>query len=219
MGKKGKCVNIDCDNYKKEIEIETGGEMECPLCHQPLKPVDEKGGKHNTKGSNGGNKKVIIGVLAALVLGGGACGYLAMGTGDAEKVGVDSVETAGQESVSAMETSKDSVVSPISEPVADSVVTAEPKSEPAPASASASQEQVQNGRGTVELGYGTYTGDLKNGKPHGYGVLTYKKAHKIVASKDFVANAGDTFEGDFRDGKISGMGYWKHGGNTTVVKP
>ena len=78
---------------------------------------------------------------------------------------------------------------------------------------------VINGRGTIDLGYATYTGDLKNGKPHGYGTLTYKSSRKIVSSKDFVANPGDTFEGEFRDGKISGLGYWKHDGNETVVKP
>lgn len=76
-----------------------------------------------------------------------------------------------------------------------------------------------NGRGTVNLGYGKYTGDLKNGKPHGYGKITYTKSTKIVNSKDFVANPGDTFEGEFRDGKISGQGYWTHDGNQTVVKP
>ena len=76
-----------------------------------------------------------------------------------------------------------------------------------------------NGRGTVNLGYGKYTGDLKNGKPHGWGTITYTKSTKIVNSKDFVANPGDTFEGEFRDGKISGQGYWKHDGNQTVVKP
>ena len=79
--------------------------------------------------------------------------------------------------------------------------------------------KVLNGRGTVDLGYGTYTGDLKNGKPHGHGVIKYKKATKIVNSKDFIANPGDTFDGDFRDGKISGLGYWKHDGNETAVKP
>ncbi len=76
-----------------------------------------------------------------------------------------------------------------------------------------------NGKGTVDLGYASYTGDLKNGKPHGYGTLTYKKSQKIVPSKDFVAKPGDTFEGEFRDGRISGLGYWKHDGNQTVVKP
>lgn len=80
-------------------------------------------------------------------------------------------------------------------------------------------QELINGRGTVNLGYGKYTGDLKNSKPHGWGKITYTKSTKIVNSKDFVANPGDTFEGEFRDGKISGQGYWTHDGNQTVVKP
>lgn len=76
-----------------------------------------------------------------------------------------------------------------------------------------------DGHGKVDLGYGIYVGDLKNGKPHGHGVITYKTARKIVDSKDFVAQPGDEFEGDFRNGRISSLGYWKHNGNQTAVKP
>lgn len=79
--------------------------------------------------------------------------------------------------------------------------------------------QPLTGYGTVNLGYGTYTGDLKNGKPHGHGVITYKRQHQIVSSKDFVANPGDRYEGDFRDGQIESIGYWYHDGQTTGVKP
>lgn len=77
----------------------------------------------------------------------------------------------------------------------------------------------RDGHGKVDLGYGIYVGDLKNGKPHGHGTITYKTARKIVDSKDFVAQPGDEFEGDFRNGRISSLGYWKHNGNQTAVKP
>lgn len=78
---------------------------------------------------------------------------------------------------------------------------------------------VMNGYGTIHLGYGIYTGQIKNGKPHGQGTIKYTQRHKIVSSQDFVANPGDEFEGDFRDGRISSIGYWKHDGNETPVKP
>lgn len=81
------------------------------------------------------------------------------------------------------------------------------------------QNPPLDGHGKVDLGYGIYVGDLKNGKPHGHGVITYKTTRKIVDSKDFVAQPGDEFEGDFRDGRISSLGYWKHNGNQTAVKP
>ena len=72
----------------------------------------------------------------------------------------------------------------------------------------------------VNLGYGVYYGEKKNGKPHGYGKIVFKRTHRIISSKDYVANPGDTYEGEFRNGVPSGgMGYWKHDGDITAVKP
>lgn len=79
---------------------------------------------------------------------------------------------------------------------------------------------VKNGVGRANLGYGTYYGELKNGVPHGHGTITYTRSTRIVNSKDFQAQRGDKFEGEFRNGKISGgMGYWYHNGDITAVKP
>ena len=74
--------------------------------------------------------------------------------------------------------------------------------------------------GPIRLGYGTYKGETRTGKPHGHGTITFTAPHKIVASKDFVAQPGDKFEGEFRDGIVSGgIGYWYHDGDITAVKP
>ena len=79
---------------------------------------------------------------------------------------------------------------------------------------------VKNGVGRVSLGYGSYYGELKNGVPHGHGTITYSKYTRIVNSKDFYAQRGDKFEGEFRNGKISGgIGYWHHDGDITTVRP
>lgn len=76
------------------------------------------------------------------------------------------------------------------------------------------------GDGGINLGYGVYYGESKNGKPHGYGKIVFKRTHRIISSKDYVANPGDTYEGEFRNGVPSGgMGYWKHDGDITAVKP
>lgn len=201
MAKKvGTCVNIDCDNYKQDVEVEPGGEFECPLCHQPLRekatgPAPDPDPR----------MRILLIVAAVLVLGGGGYGLYSYLNGDKEPETV--VE---QPKPVAPETPKDTATVAPEEP---KVATPEPKRvDPKPTT-------PQNGRGTVDLGYGTYTGDLKNGKPHGYGTITYKKEQKIVPSKDFVAQPGDTFEGEFRDGRISGLGYWNHNGNKTAVKP
>lgn len=69
----------------------------------------------------------------------------------------------------------------------------------------------------INLGYGVYTGDVRNGKPHGHGIIRYTSNHQIVSWKDFVASPGDTFEGDFRDGKITGLGYWKRKSDGNII--
>ena len=203
MAKKiGVCKNIDCDHYNEHIEVETGAEMECPYCHQPLKLLGN--GSTNTPSSK---KKYIVGAaILVLALGGGAIAL--MPSGDKEKAQVpEATAVDPAQPATAPETSVEE-----SKPEVESESQPEVKKE---AEASA----LVTGRGTITLSYGSYTGDLKNGKPHGYGVITYSKSQKIVPSKDFVANPGDKFEGDFRDGKISGLGYWIHDGNKTVVKP
>lgn len=74
--------------------------------------------------------------------------------------------------------------------------------------------------GGINLGYGVYYGESKNGKPHGNGKIVFKRTHRIISSKDYVANPGDIYEGEFRNGVPSGgMGYWKHDGDITAVKP
>ena len=51
--------------------------------------------------------------------------------------------------------------------------------------------------GFIHLDYGKYKGESKNGKP-----------------------PGDRYEGEFREGKVSGgMGYWYHNGDITAIKP
>lgn len=209
MAKKlGTCMNLDCDNYKKEVEVEPGEEFECPVCHQLLK----EGKGRNNKNGNPGKKKTMMIVGGLVIVAAAAAGIvLSMGDGKSKTPAKESpvvvslpVETSKADTPAVAVTPEPEVVD---EPTKE---TAKPK---------ANAPQVQNGKGTVNLGYGTYTGDLKNGKPHGYGKITYKTSRKIVSSKDFVANPGDTFEGEFRDGKISGLGYWKHDGNETAVKP
>lgn len=198
MAKKiGVCKNIDCEHYNEHIEIETGAEMECPFCHQPLKMQDGNSGK----GNGAGNSKIkyIVGAcIVVLAIGGGAIALMP----SSEKVESDAIETPAI-------VAEDTVVNNETEKVP----------EEKPEVIQKENNALVTGRGTIKLSYGSYTGDLKNGKPHGYGVITYTKSQKIVPSKKFVANPGDKFEGDFRDGKISGLGYWIHEGNKTVVKP
>ena len=219
MAKKvGKCINIDCDNYKQEVEVAAGEEFECPACHQRLEEV--AGGKSNGGDKDDKKKKVIIAAAAVALLGGGAGLFFGLSGDDKAKnepetevtAPVDSAAIAKPDTTAAKQAEEKPAVE---EPKKDETkTTATPETtKPAPAA------QTKNGHGTVNLGYGRYTGDLKNGQPHGHGTITYTQSHKIVNSKDFVASPGDTFEGDFREGRISSIGYWMHDGNMTAVKP
>lgn len=204
MAKKiGICVNIDCDNYKKEVEVEPGGEFECPLCHQPLKESKTSKPIPETGGGKSKLELIVGGIVVLAALGGGGYYFMKSKT-DTAVAEPDTVKTSP-------------MVVPA--PAADTMKVDTPEVKEEKTTPTSTTPVVINGRGTIDLGYAIYTGDLKNGKPHGYGTLTYKSSRKIVSSKDFVANPGDTFEGEFRDGKISGLGYWKHDGNETAVKP
>ena len=207
MAKKiGICKNIDCDNYNKRVEIEFGGEFECPLCHQPLKE-----GKAISDEEKEKKKKKVLMIVGGLIVVAAIAISVILSMGKEPK-GDDSVNFPVEESVVKDSADVEEVL--VEEPASESVSEPEATKEP-----EATTPQVLDGKGTIDLGYGTYHGDLKNGKPHGYGTITYKEKHQIVSSKDFIANPGDTFEGEFRDGRISGLGYWKHDGNQTAIKP
>lgn len=195
----GMCLNDACSKAKaKEVQqIAARKEFVCEECGKPLRecPPPRKGN---------GKRNILIAVIVIALCGIGYGVYVSLGS--------DENARPMAEQPVAPEVSEDSVMVP---PTVDETSEA-----PVPETEGESATpKVMNGRGTVDLGYGTYTGDLKNGKPHGYGIITYKTSHKIVSSKDYVAQPGDTFEGEFREGRISGLGYWKHDGNETAVKP
>lgn len=80
---------------------------------------------------------------------------------------------------------KEPVREPVKEPVKETVTT-----------------------GTLNLGYAMYEGELKGGKPHGNGRLTFHNSHAIDSrASGKVADAGDVVTGKFKDGHLT-MGTW-----------
>lgn len=59
--------------------------------------------------------------------------------------------------------------------------------------------------GQLNLGYGTYIGQTKNGKPEGQGRIVYTKAHRIAKydTKERVALPGESVSGVFHNGEIT----------------
>lgn len=86
-------------------------------------------------------------------------------------------------------------------------------SQSANVSSSASQpvktEEVQSTSGEVDLGYASYSGSLKNGKPDGYGTLRFRRSHAVDSyDQDDVAESGDRISGTFRNGHLE-SGKWR----------
>lgn len=204
----GLCLNDECSKCKtKEVQqIAARKDFVCAECGKPLRECPPPKSFWDKNG-----KKIIAAAILVIAAIAAACIFLIPGGKTEPQADVDSVKT---DSVKA-----DTGIVETPAPVVEEPKPAVEETKPAVETPKPVVKQPLNGRGKVNLGYGIYEGDLKNGQPHGYGTITYTQQHKIVSSKDFIANPGDTFEGDFRDGRISGQGYWTHDGNQTVVKP
>lgn len=211
----GMCLNDTCPKCQaKEIqEISARKEFVCAECGKQLRECPPPRSWWDKNG------KKTIAAAAVVVIAGGVIAGLSLSGGDKAPVQPEKVVTA------------DTVVSkPVPADTAgmasDTVPVMEKEAQKEPqekkektADKPVKPKAVRNGYGTISLGYGRYTGELKNGKPHGHGTITYTSSHQIVSSKDFIATPGDRFEGEFRDGRISSMGIWYHDGNQTAVKP
>lgn len=158
--KKGICKNFDnCDLAdKREIQEVDSTEFKCTECGKDLHELDEGAGK--TGGV--GNKKLIIIIAAAVVLiGGGVGAALALSGGEDEVPVPEVIDTpavAEPEPVVEPELVEDTVAVAETEP--------EVKPEPKPAAGTGTGAASS---GKFSLGYGTYSGPMQGGKPHGAG--------------------------------------------------
>ena len=237
--KYGKCMNEKCENYRQALPVT--GEMVCPKCKKkliecPPPPPPTPIWKYAAGGC-----------LALAVCVGGYFGISSLlnrsdmpGTDggfeeDTITLGGDTVTGGGGTITEGGDTIGKPPKDPIgpTEPENDGGKTGpQPQENPG---AGTSNPQTTGGTttpkptttdpvppGSLNLGYATYTGQTKNGKPHGKGKLVYKQERKIVASQSYTAAPGDTYEGQFRDGKVSGgPGVWthKHNGVQTQINP
>lgn len=117
--------------------------------------------------------------------------------------GVDGVEAVCEYTIKAKE---------------EPVVTHEPVQDPNPEKTekSVTKEKKTDGSttyirptGPAKLGYGSFSGKLKNGKPNGMGTLRYTSSHLIDSRdpKGRVAQPGDYVTGEWKDGKLV-QGRW-----------
>lgn len=201
----GICLNDSCSKGKtKEVqEIPARKDFVCAECGKPLRECPPPPPPVNLK-------KIIGGVVVALLIGGGAA-FALLGGGEEktapepEVVVIDTVPAQKPE-VSAEEPKEEK------KPAAPAVKEAPKKVAKKPA-----HMPGERYKGTLDLGYGKYAGDIVDGKPDGAGVLTYTKQQKVVSTKDVVAEPGERIEGVFENGKASFVTLYKKDGNTVKV--
>ena len=80
-------------------------------------------------------------------------------------------------------------------------------------------EKPQSSSKTLDLGYATWEGKSINGKPDGYGIMTFHNTHRIDSRDDQgrVAQSGDKVKGNFINGHLE-YGTWiKAGGGQEEI--
>lgn len=84
------------------------------------------------------------------------------------------------------------------------------------------QDPIGPGRGTKDLGYASYSGEMKNGKPDGAGVLTYKSRHEagrnLRTGETVYAEAGESVDGVWSNGYLTSGTLQKKDGNVIKIK-
>lgn len=196
MERKGICKNVGVCSMANKVQIinDDDAEFVCPECGEPLQPyVEEK-----VEVNPGGKKKLknlIMLIIAAVVVIGGIIGAIFGLSGGSEKPKADvdttKVDTVKEEPVE-IDTPKvvvehDTVV--VRETVVNTVEVEKP------------QRPTSN---TLRLGYATYTGGVKAGKPDGQGLMKFSTSH-IIDSRDpkaREAEAGDYVDGSWKNGHL-----------------
>ncbi len=193
MAKKiGKCVNLDCDNYKQRVDVNPGEEFVCPLCGQPL---DEGRDTKTINTDKDKNKKMIIGIIIAILL----CGGVGVGIyklthkeeptiteqGGGKTDGGDDTGETGQGG----ETPNDPTGGDDENPQGGGGPTPPPPlTDP----------------NEIKLSFGSYTGDQRDGYPHGTGTVTFTRQHTFkTSSGDQTVYPGETLTGKFYDGMLN----------------
>lgn len=160
----------------------------CPICGKEL---------HECPAPTGGSKKpLIIGLVAALAIGGAAAAYF-LG-GDPKPDPIVNPQPYPEDGPS----NGDSVG--FTGPERDTITVADPEPDPEP-----DLKPTPQPRGPKDLGYATWKGEMKNGLPHGVGTMTYKQSH-LIDSRDpdaRTADPGDYVMGEFSEGKLV-QGRW-----------
>lgn len=215
----GLCLNESCSKCKsKEVQqLSARKEFVCAECGKALRecpPPKTWMQKHG--------KKLYAGIGALVVAAGIGAGVTMSGGDKAEPEKPKAPETAvtdtTRKDTAKVDTTRKATPEPVKKPEKTKetpetdkggTTTSKPK---APKHTPGERYQ-----GTLNLGYGTYSGEIVDGKPDGAGTLRYTSSQKVVSSKDVMAESGDRIEGVFENGKPSFVTLYKKDGSTIKV--
>ncbi len=208
----GICLSENCSKCKsREVqEISARKELVCAECGKPLRecPPPKKSS----------NKPLIIGIVVAVAVI--ACGvgayFLLFRSAPEEEVAeeeaVEQMEETQPETLPADSLQTDSVAEDATPPEENEAasVPAASNQQQAPVQRTSSNSSNASSRnsgstsqsGSVNLGYGTYQGEMSGGKPHGQGKLVYSRQTVISKydPKARTAGAGEYVQGLFSNG-------------------
>ncbi len=99
-------------------------------------------------------------------------------------------------------------------------ISKESRQESGHASTSQNTSPSVSKSGTLSLGYGTWTGGIRNGKPDGSGTIVFHSAHRVDKSTSYQASPGDYFKALYDNGSlVSGKLYDSEGNLLKTIIP
>ena len=212
---KGVCHNYEgCDMASEKVvqEVEKSNFV-CQECGKPLYPVKQQPQPWWKRHQ----RELTLGA-GVLIIGGGITGGILAFSGDKEE---PAKEPAKVDTTQVDTTKVDSPVV-VQPPVVDPPVEGPQGGVKQPGGGGGVKQPVSGDPApstSKNLGYGKYEGAMKNGQPHGTGIIYYTTRHQVVPSKDIYAESGDYVTGSFRDGKlVSGQLHRKDGNQEFVQR-
>ena len=220
---KGVCHNYEgCDMASEKVvqEVEKSNFV-CQECGKPLYPVKQPPQPWWKKHQ----RELTLGV-GVLIIGGGITGGILAFSGAKEE---PAKESAKVDTTQVDTTKVDTVPQPnpgpggVSDGKSGGVSDGKPGSDRDGKPGDGRDGKPGDGRDvsptSKNLGYGKYEGAMKNGQPHGTGIIYYTTRHQVVPSKDIYAESGDYVTGSFRDGKLMfGQLHRKDGNQESVQR-
>lgn len=109
------------------------------------------------------------------------------------------------------------------ETLIDETVTEDSIVQPQPISEQTQEKPAESKASKLDLGNAIYeplegASGIKNGQPHGNGIMRFKSRQTIPGTVDCVAEPGEWVNGMWRDGKINVGTWYRNDGNQVIVK-